>query len=158
MKRIKLTRGFEAMVDDEDFEYLNQWKWHIAKNNKYAARREYFKGGKGKSKIVYMHRQIMNPDVNKEVDHINGDGLDNRKSNLRSITSIQNHYNHKILSNNKSGYNGVSKTRNSTWHTCISVNNKTIHVGTYKTPEEAALAYNEAARIYYGEFARLNNI
>jgi hypothetical protein len=149
--KIKLTKGLFALVDSEDFEWLNQYKWSAAKGVKYAA-------SSINGRVVLMHRLISNAPEGMEVDHINGDGLDNRKDNLRICTSKQNHYNHKLLANNKSGYNGVSKTPFNTWHTCISVNNKTVHLGTYKNKEDAALAYNMAAKEYYGEFARLNKI
>jgi hypothetical protein len=151
MKQIKLTKDKFAMVDDEDFEFINQWKWSCAKGIKYAARRT-------NNRIIYMHRLITNCPEKLEVDHINRDGLDNRKVNLRICTSAENRKNHKILSNNKSGYNGVSKTPFNTWHTCISLNGKTIHLGTYKNVVDAALAYNVAANHYFGEFARLNNV
>ena len=100
----------------------------------------------------------MNTPEGMETDHINGNGLDNRRENLRICSAAENRRNHKMLSTNTSGYNGVSKTSFGNWHTCISVKGKTIHLGTYKEIEKAALAYNMAAKEYFGEFANLNII
>lgn len=155
-KPMQLSKGKYAIVDADDFEWLNQWKWTCFSNTRYAARR--FQKN-NKATYVYMHRLIMNVSNNNQVDHINGDGLDNRRCNLRIVTIAQNHYNHKLLSNNKSGFNGVSwDKRLNKWVTCISVNNKTIHLGQYNNKIEAALAYNKAAKEYFGEYARLNQI
>lgn len=144
--KIKLTKGLFAQVDESDFEYLSMFKWHAAKGGKYAA-------AVRNGRIVYMHRLIMNAREDMEVDHINGDGLDNRKLNLRLCTSAQNHYNHKLLKTNTSGYRGVSKTRFGTYHVSISVNDKTLHLGNYKNIIEAAKAHDDAVKRYRGEFA-----
>ncbi len=108
--------------------------------------------------MVYMHRIIMNPPDGKQVDHINGDGLDNRVENLRIATSSENNYNTGKQSNNTSGYKGVSwhKTRK-TWQVLIGVGGRLIRIpGVFNSAEDAARAYDEAAKKYHGVFARLN--
>lgn len=157
-KIIKLTKNKTVVVDGEDFDFLNQWKWHAGKNGSYAARGEWQKG-KNKNKIIYMHRLIMKVEGKTQVDHKNGNGLDNRKENLRLCTNKENQRNHKLLVTNKSGFNGVSwNSKVKKWETCISVDNKTVHLGFYRNKIKSATIYNAAATKYFGEFARLNNI
>ena len=153
-KKIKLTRGKFAIVDSEDFEWLNQWKWHAGKGGKYAARKIY-----PSERVIYMHRLLMNTPENMETDHVNGNGLDNRKKNLRVCTGAENRMNHKLLSTNKSGFNGVSWNKDiRKWSVCISVKAKTIHGGEFKDIIEAAKKYNELAKKYFGKYARYNKI
>jgi hypothetical protein len=151
MKNISLTQGKFAMVDDEDYEYLNRHKWYFEKG--YAARKE----GVIRGKITYMHRVIMQTPDGMDTDHINGNKLDNRRENLRVCTHAQNTRNRNYQINNTSGYKGVSfdKSRNK-WHVAIKVNGLHINKGRYDTVEEAARAYDEAARYYFGEYAGLN--
>ena len=152
MKIIKLTQGKYAIVDDEDFEYLNQWKWSCAKGTRYAASRI-------NNKIVYMHRLLMNPSKGKQIDHINNNGLDNRRENLRIATDSENKFNHKLIKTNKTGYHGVYwDLQMKKWGVGISLNGKHKALGYFLTKEEAALAYNDAAKKYRGEFAQLNQI
>ncbi len=163
MKQIDIsTKTFPntfAIVDDEDFERLNQWKWH--NDNGYAYRRVQEGGRKGKIEHVYMQNLVINREEGKTIDHKNGDRLDNRKCNLRTATWNQNMVNRKIGKNNSSGYKGVSFSnegrRIKRWTAQIHLNNKHIHVGRFMTKEEAARAYNEAAKKHFGEFAYLNN-
>lgn len=162
MKEIKLTQGEVALVDDEDYEYLNQFKWHLNRCNKnriiYAVRK-----GKQINKIrrspICMHRIIMNTLKGMEVDHIDHNGLNNQKSNLRNCTHSQNGMN-KLKITSKTGYRGVyiDIKRKKPFCVCLRRNNKTIHLGSYTTLNEAALKYNEAAFKYFGEFAILNII
>ena len=109
MKKIKLTKGKYALVDDEDFDYLNQWRW--CDSHGYAMRSQYLGGGRknGKSKSIFMHRVVMKvEDKNtKDIDHINRNRADNRKSNLRFCTPSQNLANSKLRTTNKSGYSGI---------------------------------------------------
>lgn len=106
-----------------------------------------------------MHREIMKCPKNLEVDHINGNGLDNRKENLRLVNTLQNTSNHTKQKNNKSGFRGVSwdKIRNK-WRTVIMINYKYIHLGYFQTKEQGAEAWNEAAKKYFGNYAKLNQI
>jgi hypothetical protein len=151
MKIIKLTKNYEAIVDDEDYKKFNQHKWYYSASG-YAVR-------DSKSKRLYLHREIMVCPENLYIDHINGDKLDNRKNNLRFCTIIQNGQNSKLRKDNTSGYKGVSYfARDNNWMVRIVVNKKKIHLGYHKTKEVAALVYNNAAIKYFGEFARLNEI
>lgn len=156
MAIIKLSQGKEAIVDDELFEWLNQWKWTAMKHGRYAARRTQ------KDNIIrqiYMHRLIMNAPEGMEVDHIDNDGLNNQRLNLRLVTNKQNHYNHKIFSHNKSGYNGVSWNKKlGKWEVSISLNSKTVHGGLFTDIKDAARAANFLIEKHHGGVGRLNQI
>jgi hypothetical protein len=158
-KEIILTQGKVAIVDDDDFEYLNQFNWQATKNgNTFYARRN-FTVSNNKQNKIYMHRLILKPEKNMVIDHLNGDGLDNRKCNLRICTHGENMRNSKIPINNKSGYKGVSLDKNINKFRCrLYVNGQNIHIGYFIDPFDAARAYNAAALKYHGEFAHLNKI
>jgi hypothetical protein len=160
MKEIKLTQGKVALVDDEDYEYLNQFNWCAIKCGGlfYARRHE---NNNGKYRKVFMHRFILDAPVGYEVDHINHNGLDNQRNNIRICTISQNRSN--AQSRGSSVYLGVCimkiKYKNKTYSYItahIAKNKKSKHLGVFKTEEEAALAYDNAAREYHGEFANLN--
>jgi hypothetical protein len=160
-KEIKLTQGKVAIVDDADFEYLNQWKWCARKDSKngkfYAIRSTYIDG---KCKTLLMHRVIVNNNDSKmHTDHCNGFTLDNRKINLRICTNSQNQMNKKTQINNKSGHKGVYfyKIANK-WRSVIKINKVVYHLGYFLNKIDAAKAYNEAAIKYFGQFANLNII
>lgn len=155
MKQIALTKGKFALVDDEDFEKLNSYKWYATKNGtKYYAS----KGGtmlNGKSlKKVYMHRFILNNPTRLVVDHIDGNSLNNQKFNLRQCTKRQNSLNQGKNSNNKSGYKGVCYFKG-VFIAQISINKKNTYLGRFKTKDEAYEAYCKACTKYHGEYARL---
>jgi hypothetical protein len=151
MKTIKLSNGMESIVDDDDFESLSQNKWHILRNG-YARR-----PGKQRDKIsgtVYMHRQIMGFPNGLQVDHINGNKLDNRKCNLRLATNSQNHCNRGKQANNTSGYKGVSWHKQANkWNARIVLLGRKISLGLYNDPKDASEAYLTASKIYHGEFS-----
>ena len=157
MKQIKLTQGQVTQVDDEDFEYLNQFNWYAlydpGTKSFYATRNcpRLF----GKQKKIKMHRVIMNTPEDMQVDHINHDTLYNLRENLRNCTMTQNNRNRGKQADNTSGYKGVSQSRKK-WQAQIRVDGKDIHLHTYPTREEAARAYDEAAKMYHGDFAVLN--
>lgn len=154
MKSINLTNGKSAIVDDEDYEWASKHKWQYDAHNGYAIRGH---RQNGKRTTRKMHREIMKADVGIEVDHINGDKLDNRKSNLRLCGRSSNMANMKLKINNQSGYKGVSwSSRGNKWQVHIMVDNKSIYLGMYSDKEEAARAYDNAARKYFGEFAKTN--
>ena len=153
MKEIELTKGKVASVDDEDFDSLSIHKWYYHSEG-YAARRE-----KGTNKMIFMHRQILGTPKGFDTDHINCDGLDNRKCNLRLASRAQNLFNVKIGRGNKSGYKGVSWHKAAKkWEACIKANGKKLYLGCFATTELAAAAYNKAAVKHFGQYARLNNI
>ena len=156
MKGIQLTQGKIALVDDEDFEDLNQWEWYAAKNNNtfYAKRGIY---SEGKRRQVLMHRQILNPPDDMQIDHEDHNGLNCQKNNLRHCTVSQNHWNSQLYRSNTSGFKGVSWEKESgKWVSYIKFNGKTKNLGRYFSKQQAALAYNKAAINLFGEFAYLN--
>jgi hypothetical protein len=159
MKIILTKNGDKILVDDEDFETLSKYKWHIGdkdiRKNKYAKHCLWKKGNKTKS--IYMHRMILHVRKGRCIDHINGNGLDNRKENLRICNRTENQHNRKIQSNNTSGFKGVCPWRGK--YMASIRNNKKLHfLGYFIDPKEAAVAYNERAKELFGEFARLNPI
>lgn len=149
-KRITLSRDKFAIVDDADYEWLNQWKWSCATNG-YAVRRI-----PGTNKIVLMHREIMGNPKGVYVDHINRDTLDNRRANLRTATPAQSIRNTRARKG-FSPFKGVTKS-NQKWAARIQILGKTIELGLFETQREAAAAYNEAAKIHFGEYAFLNDL
>lgn len=153
MKEIKLTRGMVALVDDEDFEYLNQWKWRAIPNNKtFYSQRDVQVNNHRFS--IKMHRLIMNTPDSMEVDHIDHNGLNNQKSNLRNCTRNENMRNK--ITWGKSKYKGVCHLRNNKFLAHIRLSGKLNHLGTFLNEEDAARAYDRAALKYYGEFAHIN--
>lgn len=156
MKTIKLCTNKEVIVDDEDYDYLNRWKW--GQNSSGYARRTIYVNKKYKT--LLMHRFIINAPEGKEVDHINGNKLDNRRENLRLVSRIQNSQNKKAQTNTNNLYKGYYKENRGKrlYVVEIIVNTKKIYIGKYSTELEAAKAYNDAAVKYFGEFAKLNNI
>lgn len=171
MQTIQLTQGKMAMVDDEDFERLTKYKWfaYFHHGTWYAARCTYDPSHgpemRDKIRITRMHRDILNlvKDDGKITDHIDGNGLNNQKSNLRITNHSGNVKNAKARMGRK--YKGVYDR--SKWEPTNPLpfaaritydGHKDVLIGRYKTAEEAALAYNEAAKKYHGEFARLNHI
>ena len=169
MKKIKLTKGQFALVDSEDFEWLNQWKW-CADDNGYAVRHERKEEhGDNTRKMRKMHREILSHyriDIEgMNIDHKNNKEYDNRKKNLRIANCSQNMANSKLMPQNTSGYKGVIRMNKNTqhnitkpWATQIYIKGKRTFKGMFETKEEAARAYNELAKKYFGEFARLNQI
>jgi hypothetical protein len=160
MKEIQLTQGKVALVDDEDFDYLNQWKWfaHKQKKTYYAGRNIFISN---KFKTIHMHRVIMKTPDNMEVDHCDFNGLNCQKSNMRNCTHQQNSWNRKSFGSSQ--YLGVSlytKEHNGIERKYIiahfETNGVQKHLGHFKTEEEAALAYDAKAKEIYGEFANLN--
>jgi len=158
MAEIPLTRGMVALVDDEDVPLLAGYKWHATWSDKWYAR-AMLPREEGRKKTVFMHRLLM-PGV-RQVDHKNGDGLDNRRSNLRPATSSQNGGNRAKLSKvTTSAYKGVSIAARlrPTWQAAIKFGDRSKHLGYFPTEAAAAFAYNEAARAQWGEYAKLNVI
>lgn len=153
MKTIPLSRGLVALIDDCDLEWLSKYCWNAGRPGKgrpcYA--RTWLQDANGNKKKVSMHRLIMNPPDGMVVDHKNLNQLDNRRENLRICTQAQNLANSPLTSRNKSGFKGVHSNGKGKWFS--QFRRKTV--GTFNTPEEAALAYKKAALDYWGEFARV---
>jgi hypothetical protein len=148
VRTIPLGDGFVAYVDAADFEWLSQWTWHW--RGGYAARTE-------KGRVVYMHRQIMQPPQGKIVDHKNRNKLDNTRENLRSATYAENMRNRDKQRGTTSRFKGVSYCkRREKWLATILVKRKARLLGFFVEEVEAARAYDRAAVESYGEFARLN--
>jgi hypothetical protein len=179
MKKILLTQGKEAIVSEEDFSKLNQFRWcaHKGPSNKYYAvtdlniNHQYagkarvvtkkYKKLNGetveyKRKKVFMHWMII-ADSKNETDHINGNSLDNRRENLRLVTHNQNLMNKKKYKNNTSGFKGVYRCRDK-WRAAISIGGKRTHIGSFSKIEDAVKTYNKMAVKVFGEYARLNTI
>jgi hypothetical protein len=156
-RRIPLTQGKYAIVDPEDFERLNKYKWYAARDTRtfYAHRKK--RVGK-KYVSIGMHRQILNPPDHLMVDHINHNGLDNRKANLRLATSAQNSYNRRQVRKDKSSkYIGVSwREWTKKWAVIICYKRKNIIIGYFEDEIQAAKEYDKAAKKYHKEFASLN--
>lgn len=156
-EKIPLTKGYFALVDDCDYEWLNQWKWHarVKKNKPYAYRAEYVKETK-KNKSYAMHRVIMGiTDPEIFIDHKDLNGINNQRENLRiCITRSHNVVNRETFKK----YRGIGTWRSGRFFARVKYKEKTIELGTFDTEIEAAKAYNEGAIKYYGEFARLNKI
>ena len=151
MKTIPLTQGQFAIVDDADFETLSQFKWFFKRG--YAVRNQY--DGNYKQRMVFMHVEIINTPKDFQTDHINGNGLDNRRENLRICSAAENSRNQKLHKNNKNLLKGVSRVHKmKKFRARIMVSGKEKHLGCFSTPEEAHAAYCEAAKKHFGDYAR----
>lgn len=154
MKTIQLTQGKVALVDDEDFERLSEHKWLAVRGYKetfYAARRV-------SKKTVYMHWIVLDVPIPShiEVDHIDGDGLNNQLSNLRLATRQENSRNMRKPESNTSGVKGVVwHKKGKKWQAQIKTNGKNIYLGLFTSKEDAYKAYCEACVKHHGEFARV---
>lgn len=154
-KAIKLTQGKITLVDDEDFEKLKEYNWQW--NKRYVRRSV---RSNGKRDAILMHRIIVNCPPDMFVDHINGDTLDNRRCNLRICTHAENmrNYRPKKLSTS-SVYKGVTWEKDrKRWRAQIKFSQKNIKLGSFENEEDAAIAYNNAAKQLFGEFAYLNEV
>jgi HNH endonuclease len=141
-----------TMVDDEDYDWLNQWKWYL-NTDRYVIRANRVCGVR---KTTWMHRELIKPEIGVFVDHIDGNKLDNRKGNLRICTPSENSRNRGPNKSRNLPKGAHWKPRDNIFHSQIKVNYKAIHLGRFATAQEAANAYNEAAIKYHGEFARIN--
>lgn len=167
MKEIKLTKGRVALVDDEDYERLQSfgpWQWRRSTSDKapgYAIAwitllfwREHSLPRRQRQFRLHMHDLVSFPPEGLDMDHIDRNGLNNCRSNLRHANKMQRVANRPATS--KTGYKGIVKRPNGRWEAKIGIHKKRIHLGSFKTAENAATAYNFAAEELFGEFARFN--
>lgn len=155
MKYIQLSKGYSAMVDDDSYAELNQYKWYY--HNGYAVREvDVQKRGIRVRKRYHMHREINKTPKGLFTDHIDHNRLNNQRSNLRTVTTSQNEMN-KTKNRGISKYKGVYRcNRSNKWRAGIVVLKKTIYLGRYDNEIDAAKAYDKAAIEYFGEFKCLN--
>lgn len=161
MKRIPLTQGQFALVDDEDFERINQYKWYAlwAPGIRSYYARHKLPDSNGKREVLLMHRVVMNARPGEWVDHANHDTLDNRKSNLRIVSRAENQRNRGLPKQSTTGYKGVTlRERVSRWEASIKKSGRTHYLGHYTNPEDAARAYDAKATELFGEFALTNKM
>ena len=146
MKRIYLTKGMVAVVDDEDFERVNSFSWYF--DGRYAAR-------KANGRTILLHRFVIQTPKGKITDHVNGDRMDNRKSNLRICNQSQNRANSNRPRTNTSGYKGVCyDTRLKKYRAYIKKEGKMHNLGLFKTAIEAHVAYVKKADELFGEYSK----
>ena len=158
MREIPLTQGKVAVVDDADYEWLSRYRWMASMARAGYWRAVRWVGTRAKHRAVFMHREIIGAQPGQLVDHRNGDGLDNRRANLRACSSRQNQQNRRG-SWAASGYKGVHQLHrllSKPWVAQIQVEGRSMHLGYFATPEEAAEAYDAAATTHFGDFAYLN--
>ena len=162
-KRIPLSKGYYATVDSDWYEYLNQWKWYY--RDGYAVRHS----EENHKNEIQMHRVVMGDPYKTnglDVDHKDGKnlpkdmrGLNNQSNNLRWATRAQNSYNSRVSKNSTTGYKGVHwNKRDKKYIARVRCGGKIVYQGNFDTPEDAAKAYNSAAKEYFGEFVVLNLI
>jgi len=157
MKEIGLTRGLVSIVDDDIYEELSKHKWHALKIKRgfYAARTTW-----PERKMVLMHRQILSiSERGIQIDHIDGNSLNNCRTNLRICNNAENNRNKALTISNTSGFKGVSWNSDvKKWNSRIKYNYKTYHIGLYNDLKECALSYDIAALLIHGEFAKTNGL
>ncbi len=161
-KRSQKWKGMVAWVDERDYLLVSSYSWHAQEKRStfYAATRVAHPASPGRT-TLRMHRLILGLEFGdgRLIDHIDGNGLNNQRSNLRIATNSQNQMNRGSQRGSSSRFAGVSFHKQSgRWQARITCDARLQHLGLHKTEEEAALAYNQAALAVHGEFARLNTI
>lgn len=152
---VTLTSGYEAIVDAEDLPRVAQWHWHASLSHQVVYARGHVRLD-GVLRLRQMHRFLLDAPDGMAVDHINGNGLDNRRCNLRLATPQQNAKNGRRRGDNQAGFKGVSRATNGQrWVAQIRKDGRTRYLGSFETPEEASACYQAAALEVHGEFANL---
>jgi hypothetical protein len=153
---VPLTRGFEALIDAADAPLISRWSWHVilSRKTQYAVLTLRDKG----ERIAFsMHRLLISAPRGVYVDHINGNGLDNRRSNLRLCSNVQNSYNAGLRKDNTSGFKGVAFHKTSgKWQAFIKVDGRRLCLGTFIDKDDARQAYQQASSNFHGEFGRVS--
>jgi hypothetical protein len=153
-KLIPLTKGQHAIVDDDVYEHLMQWKWHY-RSPGYAGRVTYDQNRK--VTLILMHRLIAGTPMGMDTDHIDGNGLHNTRANLRFCTRQQNLQNKRASKDSVSQYKGVSWSKQQQkWQAIIRIEGRNKKLGLFTNEVDAARAYDNAAKKHHGDFARLN--
>ena len=157
IKKIKLTQGKFALVDDEDYEKISNYKWHASKRNKTFYAERGVTVAPNERRKIGMHNEIMDSPDGKTIDHINNNGLDNRKENLRFSTQYQQTLNRRNKKNGSSKFKGVYwHKKRKKWIARIKTKEKLKYIGSFDDEKKAGLAYDKEAIINFGEFANLN--
>ncbi len=163
MRKIELTQGQFAVIDDDDYDRISSHKWYAKKNN-VKCKVVYYAATNitilGKRTTIRMHQFILGSSPNgKEIDHADGNTLNNQKHNLRFCTRTQNLYNAIGSPYSATKHKGITfNNKSNMYRVRISINGKSTHIGCFKKIEDAICVYNNAALKYHGEFARLNVI
>lgn len=155
--QIPLNQGYFATIDAADYEKVSQFKWYVTSGNgsrtRYAICNDF---RSGKKRTTQMHRLLMDAPDGVSVDHIDRDGLNNTRSNLRLATLQENLLNKGADRDCESGYRGVFRRAGSgRWVAVMSIHGRRINIGSFDNPEDAARAYNALAREFRGEFAAM---
>ena len=160
-KAIKLTNCDKyTLVDEQDYENCSDYRWRLDRRYVWCRKDYGYENGVRKQSFIYLHRLLISPPKGMVVDHIDGNPLNNIRNNLRICTHSQNLCNQMAVRKHTSKYKGVSwDKRNRNWNSRIGIgNNTTKHIGSFEDEVQAAIAYNNAALKYFGEFAKLNII
>lgn len=159
MKKVSLTKGMFALVDNEDFEFVSRYKWqaNYAKSTDSYYAQTTVRIGKNVRKTIKMHRIVLAVNPGEQVDHKNGITLDNTKNNLRVCSAKENARNRKRPRNNTTGFKGIKwHERLKKWEARLNKDGRYIYLGIYKDKEDAAKAYDTGAQEHFGKFARTN--
>lgn len=149
---IPLPGGMCATIDCADYELVSRYRWQVKEKVLGTRSIWYAQSHTHSGRSVRMHRLILGVEAGEIVDHRNGDGLDNRRSNIRVCTPQQNQFNKRVNCNNLVGIKGVGPAGNGKWRARATLNYKTITLGVFATPLEASKAYQEFAERVHGEF------
>jgi len=159
LRKIKLTQGKYALVDDADYDRINKYNWYFTHYGYAARKTPKAERDKGRASVIYMHREILNAMEGSDVDHVDGNRLNNQSNNLRICSRSENLRNQRKAKNTTSKYKGVCwQERDKKWQVYIYHGKKNHYLGYFDKEEDAAGAYNEEAIKHHGEYAYLNKI